>query len=81
MDCGLPNIVASGGGAYFLRYHAGEFSYGPFFLWAGSGGTTTGGGNYVHQFDFNAVRSSAVYGRTDVVRPKSLGTTFYIKYS
>ena len=79
-DCGLPNIIATGGGAYIIRYNAGEFYYGPFVLWGGSGGTTTGGGNFVHQFEFNAARSSDVYGRTTVVRPKSLGVAWYIKY-
>lgn len=46
-----------------------------------SGGVKEATGNvYYDAFTLNASRSSSIYGATTVVRPKSLGVAWYIKY-
>lgn len=77
MDCGLPNIVGtgaanlnggdgSGTGAIRLAY------YNPW----GIQGVQTGG----YYLTFDASRCTTIYGASTVVRPKSLGVAWYIKY-
>ena len=46
-----------------------------------SGGVQEAKGNiYCDAFTLNASRSSPVYGASTVVRPKSLGVAWYIKF-
>lgn len=75
-SAGLPNITGKiypkptiGGGAEGAFY---GISYG------GASGAAEGTGVFVTGFD--ASRSSAIYGNSDTVQPKSLTTRFIIKY-
>ena len=81
---GLPNIT----GQIFGTGTSGHFYYnakglGAFYLGAYCGNnecfsSQTSGGSYPMNFD--ASRSSSIYGNSDTVQPKSIELYFYIKY-
>ena len=71
-EAGLPNITgnfiagdtASANGAFAYTGH--------------TGGSTQAGGSSDCHFNFNASRSSAIYGNSDTVQPQSLNQLLYI---
>ncbi|MCM1260506.1 MAG: hypothetical protein NC222_06085 [Staphylococcus sp.] len=70
---GLPNITTDGvSDIYSIYYKEGTYSKGPFSLTAGSSGTNSSGGNYVHKTTFDASLSNPIYGASDTVQPNSI---------
>ena len=80
-SAGLPNITGQVRGLdYATNTGATDQTFGAFQVDSRSAGTSAGGGSYVAKASFNASRSSAIYGNSNTVQPKSVTVKFCIKY-
>ena len=79
-SAGLPNITGSFRGRN--AFNDGPVSYTGAFGAVYSGSTTgaSGAGSSPFYFDFDASRSSSIYGNSTTVQPKSVEMLFCIKY-
>ena len=75
-DAGLPNIT----GAVPNFWCGGPTSANGAFALAGSGSTYGGGSSSGKGFNFDASRSSAIYGNSNTVQPASQGVHVCIRY-
>lgn len=76
IDAGLPNIT----GAVPNFWCGGPTSANGAFALAGSGSTYGGGSSSGKGFNFDASRSSAIYGKSATVQPNSQTVHLCIKY-
>lgn len=74
-NAGLPNITGS---LKFMSY--GQSTSGAFTFSADGSQSPASGNNYSGVFNFNASRSSSIYGASSTVQPKSLTVRAIIKY-
>lgn len=74
---GLPNIT---GNIYTSTVNSAGAADGAFTHSAWSGGTNESWGGSGNQFNFNASRSSSIYGKANQVQPKSVAVNYIIKY-
>ena len=76
VKAGLPNIT---GGIGWVWSWTGD-AWGAFYLSNSANSPQGSGMNLGRDFNFNASRSSSIYGSSSTVTPSSLKVGFYISY-
>ena len=82
-DAGLPNITGYMEGElniFHMTGYSGAFYPSNHYTYEANAVSQSSQWNYYRAINFNASRSSSIYGKSDTVQPKSIELSFYIKF-